>query len=73
MFQHVLQKDGRKPSHSGFKFTVGADVESLAWDPHSEHSFVVSARIMFVTNSIYVKALFALVCYMIYNFLILIW
>lgn len=63
MFQHFLQKDGRKPSHSGFKFSVGADVESLAWDPHSEHSFVVSARIMFVINAICVEALFALVCY----------
>ncbi|KAK4371581.1 hypothetical protein RND71_011056 [Anisodus tanguticus] len=39
-FDHT--KDGRKPSHSGFKFSVSADVESLAWDPHSEHSFVVS-------------------------------
>jgi len=63
MFQHVLQKDGRKPSHSGYKFSVGADVESLAWDPHSEHLFVVGARIMFVINSICVEALFALVCY----------
>ncbi|KAH0756894.1 hypothetical protein KY290_020387 [Solanum tuberosum] len=54
-FNHtVCLKDGRKPSHSGFKFSVGADVESLAWDPHSKHSFVVSARIMFVI---------ALVCY----------
>uniref|UniRef100_M1A5R7 WD-repeat protein n=1 Tax=Solanum tuberosum TaxID=4113 RepID=M1A5R7_SOLTU len=61
-FDHtVCLKDGRKPSHSGFKFSVGADVESLAWDPHSEHSFVVSARIMFVINSICVEALFALV------------
>ena len=29
------------PSHSGFKWSVPADVESLAWDPHAEHSFVV--------------------------------
>ncbi|KAM3338526.1 periodic tryptophan protein 1 isoform X1 [Capsicum galapagoense] len=42
-FDHtVCLKDGRKPSHSGYKFSVGADVESLAWDPHSEHSFVAS-------------------------------
>ena len=29
------------PTHSGYKWTVTADVESLAWDPHSENSFVV--------------------------------
>lgn len=40
---HVtLQRDGRVPSHSGFKWSVGADVESLAWDPHDQHLFVVS-------------------------------
>ncbi|WMV22864.1 hypothetical protein MTR67_016249, partial [Solanum verrucosum] len=63
MNDHTDKKDGRKPSHSGFGFSVGADVESLDWDPHSEHSYVVSARIMFVINSICVEALFALVCY----------
>ncbi|XP_008392401.3 uncharacterized protein LOC126599549 [Malus sylvestris] len=42
-FDHtVVLKDGRVPSHSGYKWTVTADVESLAWDPHTEHSFVVS-------------------------------
>ncbi|XP_061345157.1 uncharacterized WD repeat-containing protein C17D11.16-like isoform X2 [Gastrolobium bilobum] len=42
-FDHtVVLKDGRMPSHSGFKWSVTADVESLAWDPHTEHSFVVS-------------------------------
>lgn len=46
----VCLKDGRKPSHSGFKFSVGADVESLAWDPHSEHSFVVSLENGTVTS-----------------------
>ncbi|KAF3640446.1 putative protein TPX2-like [Capsicum annuum] len=62
MKDHTDKKDGRKPAHSGFKFSVAADVESLAWDPHSEHSFVVSACTVFVTtNSIYVKALFVLV------------
>ncbi|CAH8383529.1 unnamed protein product [Eruca vesicaria subsp. sativa] len=40
--QTVVLKDGRQPSHSGFKWSVMSDVESLAWDPHSEHSFVVS-------------------------------
>lgn len=29
------------PSHSGYKWLVASDVECLAWDPHSEHSFVV--------------------------------
>ncbi|KAL3648834.1 hypothetical protein CASFOL_005237 [Castilleja foliolosa] len=38
----VVMKDGRVPSHSGFRWSVAADVESLAWDPHTEHSFVVS-------------------------------
>ncbi|KAG8054137.1 hypothetical protein GUJ93_ZPchr0001g30387 [Zizania palustris] len=32
-------KDGAQNCH---KWTVEADVESLAWDPHNEHSFVVS-------------------------------
>ncbi|PIN14571.1 WD40 repeat-containing protein [Handroanthus impetiginosus] len=42
-FDHsVVMKDGRLPSHSGFKWSVAADVESLAWDPHTKHSFVVS-------------------------------
>ncbi|XP_073143509.1 uncharacterized protein [Henckelia pumila] len=42
-FDHsVVMKDGRVPSHGGFKWPVAADVESLAWDPHTEHSFVVS-------------------------------
>ncbi|KAL2488919.1 Transducin/WD40 repeat-like superfamily protein [Forsythia ovata] len=42
-FDHsVVMKDGRIPSHSGFKWSVADDVESLAWDPHTEHSFVVS-------------------------------
>ncbi|KAI9080904.1 hypothetical protein K1719_037065 [Acacia pycnantha] len=42
-FDHtVVMKDGRIPTHSGFKWSVSADVESLAWDPHAEHSFVVS-------------------------------
>ncbi|KAI4308454.1 hypothetical protein L6164_031531 [Bauhinia variegata] len=42
-FDHtVVMKDGRMPSHSGYKWLVTADVESLAWDPHTEHSFVVS-------------------------------
>jgi periodic tryptophan protein 1 len=40
--QTVVMKDGRQPSHSGFKWSVMSDVESLAWDPHCEHSFVVS-------------------------------
>ncbi|KAJ7961483.1 Transducin/WD40 repeat-like superfamily protein [Quillaja saponaria] len=38
----VVMKDGRIPEHSGYKWSVTADVESLAWDPHTEHSFVVS-------------------------------
>ncbi|XP_044465728.1 periodic tryptophan protein 1 homolog [Mangifera indica] len=38
----VFMKDARISTHSGFKWSVAADVESLAWDPHTEHSFVVS-------------------------------
>ncbi|KAF8405898.1 hypothetical protein HHK36_007976 [Tetracentron sinense] len=42
-FDHtVVMRDGRIPSHPGYKWSVMADVESLAWDPHTEHSFVVS-------------------------------
>lgn len=42
-FDHsVVLKDGRKPLHSGYRWSVTADVESLAWDPHAEHNFVVS-------------------------------
>ncbi|KAJ6991718.1 hypothetical protein NC653_019779 [Populus alba x Populus x berolinensis] len=37
-----LTKDGRLPSDPGFKWSVTADVESLAWDPHDKHLFVVS-------------------------------
>uniref|UniRef100_A0A2N9HDU3 Anaphase-promoting complex subunit 4-like WD40 domain-containing protein n=1 Tax=Fagus sylvatica TaxID=28930 RepID=A0A2N9HDU3_FAGSY len=38
----IVMKDGRMPEHSGYKWSVTADVESLSWDPHTEHSFVVS-------------------------------
>lgn len=38
----VVMKDGRVPTHSGFKWSVTAEVECLAWDPHTEYSFVVS-------------------------------
>ncbi|CAK7338048.1 unnamed protein product [Dovyalis caffra] len=38
----VVMKDGRVPSDPGFKWLVTADVESLAWDPHDKHLFVVS-------------------------------
>ncbi|TXG59715.1 hypothetical protein EZV62_014288 [Acer yangbiense] len=42
-FDHsVVLKDARISTHSGFKWSVTADVESLAWDPHTEHSYVVS-------------------------------
>ncbi|CAG7886247.1 unnamed protein product [Brassica rapa] len=38
----LLQKDGRDPSHSGMKWSTNAKVESLAWDPHSEHFLLLS-------------------------------
>ncbi|KAJ0027285.1 hypothetical protein Pint_36037 [Pistacia integerrima] len=38
----VVMKDARIFTHSGFNWSVAADVESLEWDPHTEHSFVVS-------------------------------
>ncbi|PON75680.1 Guanine nucleotide-binding protein, beta subunit [Parasponia andersonii] len=42
-FDHsMVMRDGRMPSHSGYKWLVNSDVESLAWDPHTEYSFVVS-------------------------------
>lgn len=37
-----LQMDMRAPTHKGVKWSVSADVEALAWDPHTSHSFVVS-------------------------------
>ncbi|KAI4378911.1 hypothetical protein MLD38_016330 [Melastoma candidum] len=36
------QKDGRLASHSECEWSVVANVESLAWNPHSEHCFVAS-------------------------------
>eukprot|EP00268_Persea_americana_P054488 TRINITY_DN623_c1_g2_i1.p1 TRINITY_DN623_c1_g2~~TRINITY_DN623_c1_g2_i1.p1 ORF type:complete len:494 (+),score=128.88 TRINITY_DN623_c1_g2_i1:90-1571(+) len=42
-FDHsVVMMDMRSPLHTGIKWLVNADVESLEWDPHTEHSFVVS-------------------------------
>ncbi|KAL8238988.1 hypothetical protein R6Q59_015555 [Mikania micrantha] len=42
-FDHtIVMRDGRVPSHSGFKWSVSAQVESLAWDPHDQHLFVAS-------------------------------
>ncbi|CAI0453631.1 unnamed protein product [Linum tenue] len=42
-FDHsIVMKDARIPTHPGFRWSVAADVESLAWDPHSSHSFVAS-------------------------------
>ncbi|WVY90009.1 hypothetical protein V8G54_035523 [Vigna mungo] len=38
----VALRDARMPKHSGYSWRVSAQVESLAWDPHTEHSFVVS-------------------------------
>lgn len=39
------QIDGRAPGNKAIWWAVSADVESLAWDPHTEHSFVVIARV----------------------------
>ncbi|CAM8933960.1 hypothetical protein QQ045_014643 [Rhodiola kirilowii] len=42
-FDHsVVMRDGRTPSHPGIRWSVPVDVENLAWNPHAEHSFVVS-------------------------------
>uniref|UniRef100_A0A7N1A3T4 Uncharacterized protein n=1 Tax=Kalanchoe fedtschenkoi TaxID=63787 RepID=A0A7N1A3T4_KALFE len=42
-FDHsVVMRDGRTPSHPGIRWSIPVDVESLAWNPHAEHSFVVS-------------------------------
>ncbi|KAL6499675.1 hypothetical protein OROGR_027585 [Orobanche gracilis] len=38
----VAMNDWRIPSRSVYKWSVTADVECLAWDPHNEHFFVVS-------------------------------
>ncbi|KAL5096229.1 hypothetical protein RYX36_000556, partial [Vicia faba] len=42
MEHHTDKKDVRNPSHSCCTWSVGADVESLAWDPHVENLFAVS-------------------------------
>lgn len=47
----LLQKDGRDPSHSGMKWSTNAKVESLAWDPHSEHFLVVRYTFICSSNS----------------------
>ncbi|CAI0453458.1 unnamed protein product [Linum tenue] len=50
-FDHsIVMKDARIPTHPGFRWSVAADVESLAWDPHSSHSFVVSVIGKFVSR-----------------------
>ncbi|KAF9612799.1 hypothetical protein IFM89_004209 [Coptis chinensis] len=36
--------DMRYPSHTGIRSAVTADVESLAWDPNDQNSFVVSLQ-----------------------------
>ncbi|CAN1353074.1 Periodic tryptophan protein 1 homolog, partial [Linum perenne] len=41
-FDRSVIKDGRNTTSPGIRWSVAADVESLAWDPHSSHSFVVS-------------------------------
>lgn len=46
----VVLKDLREPSRTGLKWAVAADVESLAWDPHTGHSFVVSLENGMVTG-----------------------
>ncbi|BBN05570.1 periodic tryptophan protein 1 [Marchantia polymorpha subsp. ruderalis] len=38
----VAMVDGRAPDQNAIWWGVGSDVESLAWDPHTEHTFVVS-------------------------------
>ncbi|KAL6007138.1 hypothetical protein ACLOJK_032634 [Asimina triloba] len=42
VFNRARQMDMKAPSQSRAKWSVTADVESLAWDPHNEHFFVVS-------------------------------
>ncbi|CAN6455834.1 unnamed protein product [Victoria cruziana] len=37
-----MQMDMRAPSHARVQWSVSVDVESLARDPHTVHSFVVS-------------------------------
>lgn len=72
---YVIQKDGRNPAHSGYKWLVTADVESLAWDPHTEHMFVVCIpasctdlvlKILFPGFTIHSLIWISLVCSMFY-------
>lgn len=55
-----MQRDGKMPSHSGYKWSVPADVESLAWDPHSEHSFVVRINLTLLHSIFLTSTLFPL-------------
>ncbi|KAF9594323.1 hypothetical protein IFM89_030452 [Coptis chinensis] len=44
-FDHsIVLMDMRYPSHTGIRSAVTADVESLAWDPNDQNSFVVSLQ-----------------------------
>uniref|UniRef100_A0A0D9WMM2 Uncharacterized protein n=1 Tax=Leersia perrieri TaxID=77586 RepID=A0A0D9WMM2_9ORYZ len=38
----VALKDVKNSSTDCIRWSVGSDVESMAWDPHNEHTFVVS-------------------------------
>ncbi|KAH9302674.1 hypothetical protein KI387_014257, partial [Taxus chinensis] len=38
----VVMMDMRATTHPGIRWQVPADVECLTWDPHTDHSFVVS-------------------------------
>ncbi|XP_022748140.1 uncharacterized protein LOC111297781 [Durio zibethinus] len=39
----IVMKDGGVPSHSGFKWSFTAEVECLAWDPHTDYSSMLLA------------------------------
>jgi periodic tryptophan protein 1 len=42
LIQHFYLQNDVKDGQNCHKWSVEADVESVAWDPHNEHSFVVS-------------------------------
>ncbi|KAH6780208.1 hypothetical protein C2S52_011445 [Perilla frutescens var. hirtella] len=46
----VKKWDVTTEKYSGIRLLVAADVESLAWDPHTEHSFVASLENGVVTG-----------------------
>lgn len=62
MASNILQNDMKDGGQSCHKLSVEADVESLSWDPHNEHSFVVSKWIYYSFSSKHAESLNLYIC-----------